>query len=155
MYLFCFFLCSSPWEYKNKKNHYLPSEIITFSLKMYMFYIHENQVTRICDRTSISSTSGLASCDSIKMDCVTFSKDRRYVYKCHETDISQERRGERRQVTFIKTSRLRNISVWLLMKISSFLQDYRCALTQKMPHNYLLEPQYTRKRWISLSRIIV
>lgn len=50
-------------------------------------------VTRICDRTSISSTSGLASCDSTKMDCVTFSKDRRYVYKCHETDISQERRG--------------------------------------------------------------
>nr|XP_034336857.1 slit homolog 1 protein-like isoform X1 [Crassostrea gigas] len=48
-------------------------------------------VTRICDR--ISSTNGLTRCDSTRMECVTFSRNRRYAYKCQETDASQERRG--------------------------------------------------------------
>nr|XP_034336848.1 uncharacterized protein LOC105347193 isoform X8 [Crassostrea gigas] len=50
-------------------------------------------VTRICDRTSVSSTKGLTSCDSTRMECVTFNRNRRYAYKCQETDASQERRG--------------------------------------------------------------
>uniref|UniRef100_K1PIV1 Uncharacterized protein n=1 Tax=Magallana gigas TaxID=29159 RepID=K1PIV1_MAGGI len=50
-------------------------------------------VTRICDRTSISLTKGLTSCDLTRMECVTFSRNRRYAYKCQETDASQERRG--------------------------------------------------------------
>lgn len=48
-------------------------------------------VTRICD--NISSTNGLQRCDSTKRVCVTYSKNRRYAYKCQETDTSQERRG--------------------------------------------------------------
>lgn len=50
-------------------------------------------VTRICDRTSISLTKGLTSCDLTRMECVTFSRNRRYACKCQETDASQERRG--------------------------------------------------------------
>lgn len=136
-------------------SYYLHSEFIKFSFKMCMFFIHNNQVTRICDRTSISLTKGLTSCDLTRMECVTFSRNRRYAYKCQETDASQERRGESRQVTFIKTSLLMYIFICLSIKQPSLLQDYRCALTQKLPHNYLLEPQFTRQRWNLLSLIIV
>lgn len=78
-----------------------------------MFYIHENQVTRICDRTSVSSMNGLTNCDSTRMECVTFSRNRRYAYKCQATVASQERRGDSRQVTFIKTSPLKYICMRL------------------------------------------
>ncbi|XP_065934216.1 uncharacterized protein [Magallana gigas] len=50
-------------------------------------------VTRICDRTSVSSMNGLTNCDSTRMECVTFSRNRRYAYKCQATVTSQERRG--------------------------------------------------------------
>ncbi|XP_052712791.1 uncharacterized protein LOC128186878 isoform X2 [Crassostrea angulata] len=50
-------------------------------------------VTRICDMTSISPTNDLPNCDSTKRVCVTYSKNRRYAYKCQETDTFQERRG--------------------------------------------------------------
>ncbi|XP_052712563.1 uncharacterized protein LOC128186734 [Crassostrea angulata] len=50
-------------------------------------------VTRICDRTSISSSNNLANCDLTRKVCVTFSKNRRYAYKCQETNTFQERRG--------------------------------------------------------------
>lgn len=76
---------------------------------MFLFNIHENQVTRICDKTPISSTNGLPSCNSTRMACVTFSRNRQYAYKCQETNAYQERRGESRQVTFTKTSLLKYI----------------------------------------------
>uniref|UniRef100_A0A8W8JTD3 EGF-like domain-containing protein n=1 Tax=Magallana gigas TaxID=29159 RepID=A0A8W8JTD3_MAGGI len=49
-------------------------------------------VTRICDITSISPTNDLPNCDSTKRVCITYSKNRRYAYKCQETDTFQERR---------------------------------------------------------------
>lgn len=68
-----------------------------------MFYIHKQQVTRICDLTSFSSINGLKSCDLTRQACVTYSKNRQYAYKCQETDASQERRGKGRSSFFFWT----------------------------------------------------
>uniref|UniRef100_A0A8W8JUS8 EGF-like domain-containing protein n=1 Tax=Magallana gigas TaxID=29159 RepID=A0A8W8JUS8_MAGGI len=46
-------------------------------------------VTRLCDRILTSSADTLMNCDYTKQECVTFSRNRRYAFKCYETDISQ------------------------------------------------------------------
>lgn len=50
-------------------------------------------LTRISDEISFSQSSGLRNCHSTKKNCVTYSRNRQYAYKCYETDYSQERRG--------------------------------------------------------------
>lgn len=75
-------------------------------------YIHDHQVTRICDMTSISPTNDLPNCDSTKRVCVTYSKNRRYAYKCQETDTFQERRGKHR-ISFYRQRHLNVSMYWL------------------------------------------
>lgn len=50
-------------------------------------------ITRLCDIISNSSAGTLKNCKLTKKDCVTFSRNGRYAFKCNETDTSQERRG--------------------------------------------------------------
>lgn len=84
-----------------------------------MFYIHKQQVTRICDLTSFSSINGLKSCDLTRQACVTYSKNRQYAYKCQETDASQERRGKGRSSFYFQ--RHLNVSMYWLLNWSLFL----------------------------------
>lgn len=51
------------------------------------------QVTRLCDKISASSAIRLTNCDSTKHECVTYSRTRKYVYRCRETETSQDRQG--------------------------------------------------------------
>lgn len=51
------------------------------------------KVFRICDRISNLSIIGLKDCDLTRNDCVTYSKNRRYAYKCNKK-ISQDRQGQ-------------------------------------------------------------
>ncbi|XP_078329324.1 uncharacterized protein LOC111115793 isoform X2 [Crassostrea virginica] len=48
-------------------------------------------ITRICDR--IFSSSNLTNCDRTGSECVTYSRNKRYTYKCQETNTSQDRQG--------------------------------------------------------------
>lgn len=48
-------------------------------------------VTRLCDRIPNSTADTLQNCDVTKGDCVTYSRNKRYAFKCYETDASQER----------------------------------------------------------------
>ncbi|XP_078336793.1 uncharacterized protein LOC111137621 [Crassostrea virginica] len=50
-------------------------------------------VTRICNRIPFNSTNVLPSCARTGRDCITYSKNRLYAYKCKETHILQDRRG--------------------------------------------------------------
>nr|XP_022344868.1 uncharacterized protein LOC111137621 [Crassostrea virginica] len=50
-------------------------------------------VTRICHRISITLTNGLLNCDVTGQDCITYSRNRLYAYKCNETHVSQDRGG--------------------------------------------------------------
>eukprot|EP00105_Crassostrea_gigas_P046294 XP_019930442.1 PREDICTED: uncharacterized protein LOC105347193 isoform X2 [Crassostrea gigas] len=50
-------------------------------------------VTRLCDKISASSAIGLTNCDLTKRDCVTYSKTEKHVYRCRETETSQDRQG--------------------------------------------------------------
>ncbi|XP_052717999.1 uncharacterized protein LOC128190127 isoform X3 [Crassostrea angulata] len=50
-------------------------------------------VTRLCDKISASSAIRLTNCDSTKHECVTYSRTRKYVYRCRETETSQDRQG--------------------------------------------------------------
>lgn len=50
-------------------------------------------VTRLCDKISASSAMGLINCDLTKRDCVTYSRTGKYVYRCKESDTSQDRQG--------------------------------------------------------------
>lgn len=45
------------------------------------------QVVRICDR--ITQNLDLRSCDITKMDCITYSENRIYTFKCNETNSDQ------------------------------------------------------------------
>lgn len=51
------------------------------------------QVTRLCVKISALSAIGLINCDLTKHDCVTYSRTRKYVYRCRETETSQDRQG--------------------------------------------------------------
>ncbi|XP_078336796.1 uncharacterized protein LOC111138294 [Crassostrea virginica] len=50
-------------------------------------------VTRICDRILKNSIHGLPDCALTGQDCITFSRNKMYAYKCRETHVSQDRRG--------------------------------------------------------------
>ncbi|XP_078336794.1 coagulation factor XII-like [Crassostrea virginica] len=50
-------------------------------------------VTRICDMVSKYSTVGLPNCTMTGRDCITYSRNRQYAYKCNETHLSQDRKG--------------------------------------------------------------
>nr|XP_022342300.1 uncharacterized protein LOC111136025 [Crassostrea virginica]XP_022342301.1 uncharacterized protein LOC111136025 [Crassostrea virginica] len=50
-------------------------------------------VTRICDRILKSSIHGLPDCALTGQDCITFSRNKMYAYKCNETHVSQDREG--------------------------------------------------------------
>nr|XP_034336854.1 uncharacterized protein LOC117692579 isoform X2 [Crassostrea gigas] len=50
-------------------------------------------VTRLCVKISALSAIGLINCDLTKHDCVTYSRTRKYVYRCRETETSQDRQG--------------------------------------------------------------
>ncbi|XP_078336791.1 uncharacterized protein LOC111136025 [Crassostrea virginica] len=50
-------------------------------------------VTRICERISKNSTNWLPDCASTGRDCITYSRNKIYAYKCHETYVSQDREG--------------------------------------------------------------
>lgn len=49
-------------------------------------------VTRLCHRISNSLVATLKNCAYTKTDCVTYSKNGRYAFKCYETEASQKRR---------------------------------------------------------------
>lgn len=49
------------------------------------------QIIRLCDRISNSTAAPLKNCDHTKTDCVTYSRNRRYAFKCYETHASQIR----------------------------------------------------------------
>lgn len=52
------------------------------------------QVTRICDRIIPTSTSqNLNSCTLTKKDCVTYSRNKLYMYKCYETSTFKDKQG--------------------------------------------------------------
>uniref|UniRef100_K1QRR9 EGF-like domain-containing protein n=1 Tax=Magallana gigas TaxID=29159 RepID=K1QRR9_MAGGI len=48
-------------------------------------------IIRLCDRISNSTAAPLKNCDHTKTDCVTYSRNRRYAFKCYETHASQIR----------------------------------------------------------------
>nr|XP_022310774.1 uncharacterized protein LOC111116081 [Crassostrea virginica] len=48
-------------------------------------------VTRICDVISNSSSQNLPNCDLTSSECVTYSRNKLYVYKCQENGISQQK----------------------------------------------------------------
>nr|XP_022345953.1 uncharacterized protein LOC111138331 [Crassostrea virginica] len=49
-------------------------------------------VTRTCYRISKDSVKDLSNCNSTGMDCVTYSRNTTFAYKCNETHTSQGRR---------------------------------------------------------------
>lgn len=52
------------------------------------------QVTRICDRIIPTSTSqNLNSCTLTKKECVTYSRNKLYMYKCYETSTFKDKQG--------------------------------------------------------------
>ncbi|XP_055996900.1 uncharacterized protein LOC125670073 isoform X2 [Ostrea edulis] len=51
------------------------------------------KVTRICDRTESSSHPNLNNCDITKKECLTYSENKRYVFKCNETSTKEEKPG--------------------------------------------------------------
>ncbi|XP_056006497.1 uncharacterized protein LOC130050433 isoform X1 [Ostrea edulis] len=57
----------------------------------------ENQmikVVRICDRTEGSSHPYLNNCDITKYECLTYSKNKRYVFKCNKTLRKEEKQKQ-------------------------------------------------------------
>uniref|UniRef100_A0A8W8JTD7 Uncharacterized protein n=1 Tax=Magallana gigas TaxID=29159 RepID=A0A8W8JTD7_MAGGI len=50
-------------------------------------------ITRLCDKISNASADTLKNCNVTKENCVTYSRNRRYAFKCFKTETSQERRG--------------------------------------------------------------
>nr|XP_022286208.1 uncharacterized protein LOC111099126 [Crassostrea virginica] len=50
-------------------------------------------VTRICHRISKYSTHWLPDCASTGQDCITYSRNKIYAYKCNETYDPQDREG--------------------------------------------------------------
>nr|XP_022344478.1 uncharacterized protein LOC111137335 [Crassostrea virginica]XP_022344479.1 uncharacterized protein LOC111137335 [Crassostrea virginica]XP_022344480.1 uncharacterized protein LOC111137335 [Crassostrea virginica] len=48
-------------------------------------------VTRICKKISNSSTYDLRNCATTGKDCITYSKNKRYTYRCPEVHTSQAR----------------------------------------------------------------
>nr|XP_022345010.1 uncharacterized protein LOC111137704 isoform X2 [Crassostrea virginica]XP_022345011.1 uncharacterized protein LOC111137704 isoform X2 [Crassostrea virginica] len=50
-------------------------------------------VTRVCDMISNYSIRGLLNCAMTGRDCITYSRNMQYAYKCNETHFSQDRRG--------------------------------------------------------------
>lgn len=48
-------------------------------------------ITRLCNRIPNSSAATLKTCMLTKKECVTYSRNRQYAFKCNETDTSQER----------------------------------------------------------------
>ena len=57
-------------------------------------YAYWFQVTRICDVISNSSSQNLPNCDLTSRECVTYSRNKLYVYKCQENGISQQKHGK-------------------------------------------------------------
>lgn len=51
------------------------------------------QITRLCDIISNASADTLKNCNVTKEDCITYSRNRRYAFKCYKTETSQERGG--------------------------------------------------------------
>nr|XP_022345014.1 uncharacterized protein LOC111137705 isoform X2 [Crassostrea virginica] len=51
------------------------------------------KVTRVCDMISNYSTGGLLNCAMTGRDCITYSRNMQYAYKCNEAHLSQDRRG--------------------------------------------------------------
>ncbi|XP_062615770.1 uncharacterized protein LOC134277448, partial [Saccostrea cucullata] len=49
-------------------------------------------VTRICDMVTEPSSPQLINCDLTKMDCFTYSENKKYAFKCNKTEESQERK---------------------------------------------------------------
>ncbi|XP_062571388.1 uncharacterized protein LOC134233431 [Saccostrea cucullata] len=48
------------------------------------------KVTRICDRIENASSLNLKNCDVTKMDCITYSENKRYTYKCTEKSATTQ-----------------------------------------------------------------
>ncbi|XP_062597233.1 uncharacterized protein LOC134258713 [Saccostrea cucullata] len=48
------------------------------------------KVTRICDRIENSSFLNLKNCDVTKKDCITYSENKRYSFKCTETSATTQ-----------------------------------------------------------------
>lgn len=51
------------------------------------------KVARVCDKISKVSIEGLKNCDLTWEDCVTYSRNRQYAYKCNKTMLFKDRRG--------------------------------------------------------------
>ena len=64
------------------------------SVRIIELRLFEFQVTRICDRILKNSTNWLPDCASTGRDCITYSRNKIYAYKCNETYVSQDREGE-------------------------------------------------------------
>lgn len=59
-------------------------------------------MTRICDRISKPSAQGLKNCEVTGMDCVTYSRNMTYVFKCNKFRTSQRRQGEGKIAQYLK-----------------------------------------------------
>lgn len=51
------------------------------------------KVARICDKIPKLSTEGLKECEFTRNDCVTYSRNRRYAYKCNTTILFMDKQG--------------------------------------------------------------
>lgn len=49
------------------------------------------KVAKICDKISKLSIEGLKDCDLTRDDCVTYSRNRQYAYKCNKTKFQDKR----------------------------------------------------------------
>lgn len=58
-----------------------------------MFFI-DLQVARICDEIPKLSIKGLKDCNLTWDDCVTYSRNRRYSYKCNTTMLFKDKLGK-------------------------------------------------------------
>ena len=72
----------------------MTNEEISFLFEWLTEDFFKFQVTRICDRILKNSIHGLPDCALTGHDCITFSRNKMYAYKCRETHVSQDRRGE-------------------------------------------------------------
>lgn len=59
-----------------------------------MFFIIDLEVARICDKIPKLSTEGLKECEFTRNDCVTYSRNRRYAYKCNTTILFMDKQGK-------------------------------------------------------------
>ena len=85
--------------------------------------LFEFQVTRICDRILKNSIHGLPDCALTGQNCITFSRNKMYAYKCKETHVSQDRRGEeQREESLYSTIYIKERMIQLHVLVPSILE---------------------------------